>query len=63
MPDDENRPSSSGDETGKVGRVADERTPETRPEPDKHTTGEEQAAANRENDPPRMNAWEYLLEA
>ncbi len=52
MPDDENRPSSSGDETGKVGRVADERTPETRPEPDKHTTGEEQAAANRENDPP-----------
>ena len=52
MPDNENPPGSSGDKTGQVGRVADGSTPQTRPEPDKHTTGEEQAAANRENDPP-----------
>ncbi len=52
MPDDENPPGSSDDETGRVGRAADGSTPETRPEPVKHTTGEEQAATNREDDPP-----------
>lgn len=52
MPDDEDRPGNSGDETGQVGRAADGRRPETRPELDKHTIGEEQAAVNRENDPP-----------
>ncbi len=52
MTDEEDLPIRNGDETGQLGRQVDEMRPETVPAPDKHTTGEEQAAANRENDPP-----------